>query len=385
MKSCVPLLGLSILASMVVACGAGGKHTLGGGGGAGGTGGGGITLIGPGTGGGGPSVNLGGNGTVDPNDTRDVPIRKKVCDASGACTCLRLALVGTLASAANTKNTDAFTGWLNGSSNGSATVTTFSTKPTVDDAFLAQFDVLLVANVNGWKFSDAEKAAVANWVNTGGGIITLTGFTSTDTEPADTSQLISFSGLGYTSTKSAVGGDSLSITYDGKDIPKYCLGWSGPGNSDAQGTTPIPFTPETGDLGKLTYSLNNVGAYIGWGVTAPAGATVVATDPMSKQPMAVALEVASKGRIYAYGDEWVTLQNQWVSTGNPPNSTQQDQYNLCYHMASDAGASDPNNFFYSVVSFYQTKQFWYNAINWVAPPNECNFVIVDSDVQIPPR
>ena len=91
--------------------------------------------------------------------------------------------------------------------------------------------------------------------------------------------------------------------------------------------------------------------------------------------------VRRRGRVFAYGDEWVALPDQWVSTGNPPNR-QTDPYNACYHMASDAGSSDPNNYFYSVVNFYQSKQFWYDAINWVAPPSQCTFVIVDKDVKL---
>ena len=47
-------------------------------------------------------------------------------------------------------------------------------------------------------------------------------------------------------------------------------------------------------------------------------------------------------------------------------------------MASGTAAG----FFQSVETLYQTKQFWYNVINWVAPPNACNFTITDPDVVV---
>jgi hypothetical protein len=301
-----------------------------------------------------------------------------MCDANGEnCTCLRLALLGTLDSAANNKDTKPFIDWLNAKSGGTATVTMVSTKPTLTADWLANYDVLLVANVNGWAFSADEKAAVQKWSHDGGGgIISLTGFVSTASEPADTSQLISFSGITYNSTRTAENGQSKPVYYQGGTVDlKECLAWTG--SSDAIITAPIKFTPQTGSMEKLTASLDYVGAFIGYGVTPPAGATTVATDPVSGQPMAVALEVEGRGRVLAFGDEWVIFANQWEPTGNP-NNMQMDQYNKCWQPAS---GSDPG-FFQSVKTLYQTKQFWYDAINWVAPPNQCNFTVQDPDVVV---
>lgn len=328
-------------------------------------------------------LNIAGNDSVqkDPNDPRDVPVRQKTCDASGEnCTCLRLALLGTLDSAANNKDTQPFIDWLNAKSGGTATVTMVNTKPTLSAEWLASYDVLLVANVNGWAFSADEKAAVQKWSHDeGGGIISLTGFVSTASEPADTSQLISFAGISYNATRTAENGQSKPVYYkSGTTDLKECLAWTG--GSDAIITAPIKFTPQTAgtnNLDKLTLSLDYVGAFIGFGITAPANATTVATDPVSGQPMAVALEVEGRGRVLAFGDEWVIFKNQWEPTGNP-NNMQMDQYNKCWQPAAGA---DPG-FFQSVKTLYQTKQFWYDAINWVAPPNQCNFVVEDPDVVV---
>jgi hypothetical protein len=135
-----------------------------------------------------------------------------------------------------------------------------------------------------------------------------------------------------------------------------------------------------GSMAKLTHELTYVGAFIGWGVTAPAAATIVAKDPVSGANMAVAYERDGKGRIFAFGDEWVIFANQWVPKGNPDNR-QMDQSNICWHPAAGTAAG----FFHSAQTLYQVKQFWYDAINWVAPPNECNFIVDDPDVIIVPR
>ncbi|HKO47209.1 MAG TPA: hypothetical protein VJV79_05775 [Polyangiaceae bacterium] len=374
-------LALSLLS---VACSAGPSDSSNGripvnGGGAGpvtGNGGSGNTLI----------VDNGGKTGADPNDKRDIPMREKICDATGKCTCLHLALLGTLTSAADAPDTTAFTNWLSSKSDGSAVATIIPTKPTVDAAFLANYDILLVANVNGWTFSADEKAAVQTWVEAGGGIITLTGFVSAKAgaqEAADTSQLISFAGLQYTGTSEAqyaapAIGETSPVYYKGGNVDlKLCMNWNGgPATTAAKPfvTTPIKFTPQTDSLEKLTANLDYVGAFIGWPITAPADAKVIAKDPVNGGNMAVAKEVNGKGRIFAFGDEWVTFTNLWEQAGTPSNPTR-DMYNPCYVAASGTAAE----FFHSVQTLYQTKQFWYNAINWVAPPNGC-FTIVDPDV-----
>jgi hypothetical protein len=340
------------------------------------------------TNGGGPILNTSGAGALpmDPNDPRNVPVRQKTCDASGQnCTCLRLALVGTLDSSANAKDTKPFIDWLNGNSDGSAKVTMVATKPTMDAAFLANYDILVVANVNGWAFSAEEKAAVVTWVKEGGGgIITLTGFSSTATEAAATSQLVEFAGMGYsgggmTDWTAPATGNTTPIHYkNGAADLRNCLNlWSLPADKEASQTTAIKFTPQTDKLEKLTASLDYVGAYIGWPVNAPAGSTVIATDPMTGKNMAVALEVEGKGRILSFGDEWIVFTNQWQPTGTFTDM-RMDASNPCWQ----APAGTTPSFFQSVKSLYQTKQFWYNMINWVAPPSECNFTIMDPDVVV---
>jgi hypothetical protein len=337
---------------------------------------------------GGPTITVGGNaGTRDPNDPRDIDARPKMCDANGMnCTCLRLGLLGTLDSSATAKDTKPFIDWLNGNSGGTAKVTMINAKPAaIDAAFLGNYDILVVANVNGWTFTADEKAAVATWVSDmAGGIVTLTGFTSVATEAAATSQLVDFAGMGYTGAgmtdwTAPAAGSSTPIHYkSGTADLRNCLNlWSAMEDREASQTTAIQFMPQPAPLDKLTDSLNYVGAYIGWPVKAPAGSAVLATDPMTGKNMAVALEVNKKGRIVSFGDEWIIFTNQWQPVGTSTNMNM-DAGNMCWQppAGTDAG------FFQSVRSLYQTKQFWYNIISWVAPPSECNFTIKDPDVVV---
>ena len=372
-----------------LACSAGadgsGSKTSPGAGGSSSNGGSGSVLPGPTAGT--LSIQVGGmgiSGHKDPNDPRDVPVRTKTCDANGVCTCLRLALLGTLDSSANAKDTKPFIDWLNGNSDGTATVTLVSTKPTVDETFLAKYDVLVVANVNGWAFGADEKVAVEKWVReSGGGIVTLTGFNSEPAEVAATSQLVAFAGMGYDGTTKMVdwtapeAGRTTPIHYKGgaADL-RNCLNlWSLATDKEAANTTAIKFTPQAAPLEKLTNSLTYVGAFIGWPVKAPPGATVIATDPATGKNMAVAYEVDGKGRIFSFGDEWIVFANQWQPMGTFIDA-RMDATNPCWQPAD---GTTPG-FYQSVKLLYQTKQFWYNIINWVAPPSECNFTIEDPDV-----
>jgi hypothetical protein len=338
-----------------------------------------------GTGGSGTVVSLDGSppGKRDPNDTRNFDPRTPKCDSTGSCTCLRLALIGTLNSAAAANDTTPFRDWLNNKSGGTATVTMVSGKPVLDANFLGQYDILLVANVNGWTFSADEKAAVANWVQTtAGGIITLTGFVSNSSEPPATSQLVEFAGMGYGQTETAPQGPSQNqpVYYQGGSTNvKQCLHWNGV-VGDPQITDPIKINTQTGSMEKLTFKLDYLGAFKGYGVNAPAGATVVADDVLSNQHMAVALEYNATGRIFSWGDEWVILANQWGPPATAvPDNQQQDQYNPCW--VPNDGDGGPG-FFLSAATIYQTKQFWYDVINWVAPPNECGFTIQDTSVTV---
>jgi hypothetical protein len=71
-------------------------------------------------------------------------------------------------------------------------------------------------------------------------------------------------------------------------------------------------------------------------------------------------KIVGKGRVLAYGDEWITYTSQWTGAGI--NSAQSCQGN----MPQDK---------------YQTAQFWYNMIRWSQPSADC-FMIVDEQQPI---
>ncbi|HEY5959871.1 MAG TPA: hypothetical protein VIV60_25125, partial [Polyangiaceae bacterium] len=114
-----------------------------------------------------------------------------------------------------------------------------------------------------------------------------------------------------------------------------------------------------------------VGAYYGRGINAGDG-TVVAT--FEKKPVAASKEIGT-GKFFAWCDEWVTYTSQWaggqVNTAAKPEEL---QYQPCY--------DSTNGYWLTADHAFQTKQFWYNVIHYVAPPTECDFVIDEPDVKI---
>jgi hypothetical protein len=94
---------------------------------------------------------------------------------------------------------------LNSNSAGTAKADVYSTKPTLTPDFLSAYKVIILASLSDdsnvgpfWTFSTAEVAAFQDWIeNKGGGVITLTGYSSDGGETTPTNQLTAFSGVSY--------------------------------------------------------------------------------------------------------------------------------------------------------------------------------------------
>ncbi|HEY5961437.1 MAG TPA: hypothetical protein VIV60_32990, partial [Polyangiaceae bacterium] len=150
----------------------------------------------------GPSVVV--TGTTKPPD--NVTYRRpKMCDANGEnCKCMNLASFGDRASAAygtgsdgQPSSTTAFDTWLTEKS--SANVTMVTTKPAITAEYLAGFDVIILQDLRKWSFTQAERDALATWVNEGGGLISLNGYMNNDDEEVTaTNSVIGFTGMSYT-------------------------------------------------------------------------------------------------------------------------------------------------------------------------------------------
>jgi hypothetical protein len=289
---------------------------------------------GTGNGGGSPGVGsfVGSSGSGAGGDAGR-PLR---CDDAGNCSCINIASIGQ---PAYFGATDAFQSWLDSKS--SANLDMFTVQPTLTAAFLANYDVILLqAMQNGqydpfWTFTAEDQAALATWVQNGGGLIALSGYGADATEVTPTNQLLGFTGISYNT-------DDILGTCPGSD-PCYCWGNSVP-LGGWQSSSPI------------SANITQVGAFHGRSINSD-GADVVCTDGTTDY--AVSKEVG-KGKVFVYCDEWVTYTSQWY--GTTPVTNMSDP---CY--GNSAG------------QVFQVPQFWYNVIKYASSNAAC-FTINDPTV-----
>jgi hypothetical protein len=295
------------------------------------------------------------NGEDDKSDEDwdvETEVKHEVCEGD-ACYCLRLAVIGTSDSAANDKDVTAFVDWLNTKS--SCKVSMYEDRVELTADFLGDFDIvllqLLADSAYGpfWTYSDDELKALRSWVERGGGMITLTGYSgnmSTDEVATINSVLTPVSGISYNNDRYLADGCDTCWCW-GNTVPIY--GW----NQEHE----------------IAQNIDQVGAMWGYSINAPEGATVVASE--AGRNAAVAMEIG-KGKVFAFADEWVIFTNQWRDGETTPGGAA-DQYNVCYDMEKEQ--------FNNAENYFQIPQFWYNVIKWVAPPNNC-FVLQDPDLVV---
>ena len=131
------------------------------------------------------------------------------CDGGDACMCppFKVAVIGKPGKWGANPNGDpdtALQDWLNSSSAGTAQADNFTARPTLTADFLASYSVIILASLSQdsntgpwWRFSADEVAAFRAWVENGGGVITLAGYSGDPGEIAPLNQLIGFSGVTY--------------------------------------------------------------------------------------------------------------------------------------------------------------------------------------------
>jgi hypothetical protein len=335
-----PLLGTVSLVAILLgfACSAGTGGT--GGKGGLGVGGGGNTNNGTGnsaTNGGGAVFVVNGTGGTTPVDEDS----GMVC-VGDKCTCISIAEFGKTGAFGAVQGQDGstvFQQWLNTKS--TALVDVYDTRTTITPDLLAKYQVVILQDLTEkvaysqqtdyWTYSADEIAAVKDWVNNGGSVITLTGFFS-DPPPNEivpTNQLIAFSGISYN------GDDILGSC--GSD-PCYCWGGS------------VRIT-DWNRAEPMTTNITAVGALRGRSINAPADATIFATS--GGKNVAVGVKYG-KGRVFAFADEWVTYNSQWNDTSLAVDASKYvDPYDPC-------NGKKPSQVF-------QIPQFWFNTISWCQP------------------
>jgi len=270
------------------------------------------------------------------------------CDGGDACVCppFKLAVIGKPGKwgANPTGDPDtALQDWLNSSSAGTAQVDNFTNRTTLTPEFLAQYSVIILASLGEdsnvgpwWTFSAEEVAAFSAWVQNGGGVISLSGYSGNPAEIAPVNQLIGFSGIAY-STDGVWGTCADAQT---------CACTNSNTLSEWNRTDPV--------VAQLTSGMTFVGYENGRSITAPPDSHVAAT--VGGNSNALVGMLVGKGRVLAIGDEWVTYTSQWTGAGIPT-------------------ASDPNCAGHLPQDKYQMAQFWYNVIRWSQPAASC-FTIV---------
>lgn len=280
-------------------------------------------------------------------------------DKNGNCICMAIASLGKVAHYGNQSgggdSTDAFQTYMNSQTKGTAKMDLYgnvvqSKKPFALTAdFLNQYDVLILqaledaeygGNDNVWTFSQDEINALSEWVNNGGGLIAMTGYGGNSDEVKSTNQLLSFTGISYNTD------DTFTQC---PDNTCYCrnssLAFGGWENDP----------PLTSNLDNNT---NQVGVFHGRSIKCADDCKVMAKEGNTK--VAVHKEIG-KGRVFVFGDEWVTYTSQWK--GDPEKMSAAD---------CDGETADKR---------FNVPQFWYNVFRWVSGDSVC-FKIDDPQIII---
>jgi hypothetical protein len=304
----------------------------------------------------------------DADGDADENIPRRQCEdgesVSSDCYCVRMGVVGIFDSAANEGDNDvsAFVDWLNHDSSAKVTMINQdnTAKPTINAKFLDDYDVLLFLyqssnlDSNWWTYSKAESDALRNWIEAGGGVISVTGFNGRATQnevSAINSILTPATGLSYSEDPQHI------LNQCPSNMPCFCW-WN---------AVPLDgFNPEH----PISYKVTQIGAMIGSKILAPDDAEIVASN--SEGNTVVAREIG-RGRAVAIADEWPLFSRLWVESLNT------DHLNFQIPEDEDTWPSHPcyneeEEYWMTPGNVFQIPQFWYNSIKWASGDEEC-FVI----------
>ncbi len=269
--------------------GDGGNGSLDGGGGGGGSNGGG----GQGGGDGGSGTKLdAGSAPVETCDGLDNDLNGVIDDVDlakdGVCDCLKIA---TLGYKGQFGTGDVFNNWLNGKSLAGAVSLD---RQTLTESLLAPFQVLVVQDIRagtagqfgvgkgiGRSYSPAEVQALRAWVNNGGGIMTLIGYSSSS-EVVNVNSLLQPYGINYGTTPilPASNGSTTPVTH-----------WA---------------------VHPLTENILKIGSDNGYEVQGEGG-IVIGYEPTPGNHDAARATTLGKGHVFVWCDEWITYDSEWTA------------------------------------------------------------------------
>ncbi len=203
-----------------------------------------------------------GNGIID-----DVDV-----GMDGVCDCLRIA---TLGAEGEWGDGDIFATWLDSRS---ATGAANLGSRELTAALLEPYQVIVVQDVSviGREYSDAEVAAFEQWVDAGGGFMTLIGYAGPD-ERANVNRLLS----------------SFGIQYGEQQILQK------------QGGSTVPVTEWVNH--PTTDGVSLVGVDNGYPVDGPQGTVLASEGGFNMAKVAD----AGEGHVFVWGDEWITYDSEW--------------------------------------------------------------------------
>jgi len=188
----------------------------------------------------------------------------------GIYDCQRVLFLGTQGAQASSS----FEAWAH--SNGTTVTRLVDPSVTVDAALLAAYDIVLIDRV-GRLYTADEAAALATWVHAGGGVMALSGYSGGPQDQTFPNSLVV----------------QLGVQFTGALL-------SGPVTM---------FTPHP-----LSTGLTSVTFSGGFPVMATASAEQpIVVGQIGTTPVAIATPYGS-GRVYLWGDEWVTFDSQWAGS-----------------------------------------------------------------------
>jgi len=310
----------------------------------------------------------------------------------GLCDCLHIGFLGELASDAGNK-TGAFESWLNARSD--VPVKHVGARDTLTPEVLADLQVLVIGNLRQRGtagYSAAELDAFRQWIEAGGGVISLAGYTANANDMLPTVQLLAPTGLSY--------------QYQGLGAGVLGVVMNGPPPVIVHGIV-VPDHPTVAGIKAL--GVFNAYPVIGDG-------TVIVRE--GTYNLAMAKEIGG-GHVYAFADEWITQDALWMPQTRPQTPCQQNctqctnQCNNCdtqcancqlqpceggQQAASDGGVCRRgcDQSCTQCTTSCQTCQqactacsaleqddtldiprFWLNVLRWLTPANECQVPVPD--------
>ncbi len=207
----------------------------------------------------------------------------------------------------------------------SAQGTYLSQRQVLTEGFLEPYQVVLLQDLSSWQFSLEELGVFQKWVKQGGAVMALSGYDGDTTGSLATNELLSFTGLNFTTVETAT-----HVADCG-----YCLGTTTQqGGWNAQHP--------------IAEGLSFVGAFRGRAVRGEGD--VVASQGGVHLAMTREIE---DGRVFLFHDDWVTYATLWAGESLVDCS------------------SNPSCADVTVGNTYQMERFWYNALDWLAGSPEC--------------